>query len=136
MFVGGHSAGGHLTAVAMDDGRVAGGVAISGIYDLEPIRFNYLNEKLGLDPAEAARNSPILHLPSRAASLVVTVGLGELPELIRQSEEYAAAWTKRGLAGRYLPVAKHDHFSILEELARPDGAILEALKALGRSSST
>ena len=122
--------------MAMDDGRVAGGIAISGIYDLEPIRLNYLNEKLGLDPAEAARNSPILHLPSRAASLVVTVGLGELPELIRQSEEYAAAWKKRGLAGRYLPVAKHDHFSILEELARPDGAILEALKALGRSSST
>ena len=136
VFVGGHSAGGHLTAMAMNDARVAGGVAISGIYDLEPIRLNYLNEKLGLDPAEAARNSPILHLPSRAASLVVTVGLGELPELIRQSEEYAAAWTKRGLAGRYLPVAKHDHFSILEELARPDGAILEALKALGRSSST
>ena len=59
VFVGGHSAGGHLTAVAMDDGRVAGGVAISGIYDLEPIRLNYLNEKLGLDAAEATRNSPI-----------------------------------------------------------------------------
>ena len=131
VFVGGHSAGGHLTAVAMDDGRVAGGVAISGIYDLEPIRLNYLNEKLGLDPAEATRNSPILHLPSRAAPLVVTVGLGELPELIRQSEEYAAAWKRRGLSGRYLPLAGHDHFSILEELAQPGGAILEALKALG-----
>jgi arylformamidase len=132
VFVGGHSAGGHLTAAAMDDGRVAGGIAISGIYDLEPIRLNYLNEKLRLDPAETARNSPILHLPSRAAPLVITVGLGELPELIRQSEEYAAAWERRGLVGRYLPVAGHDHFSILEELARPEGAILEALKALGQ----
>jgi len=28
--------GRHLTAMAMDDGRVAGGIAISGIYDLEP----------------------------------------------------------------------------------------------------
>jgi arylformamidase len=28
-----------------------GGIATSGIYDLEPIRFNYLNEKLGLDMA-------------------------------------------------------------------------------------
>jgi acetyl esterase/lipase len=132
VFVGGHSAGGHLTAVAMDDGRVAGGVTISGIYNLEPIRLNYLNEKLGLDPAEATRNSPILHLPSRAAPLVVTVGLGELPELIRQSEEYAAGWKRRGLSGRYLPLAGHDHFSILEELAQPGGAILEALKALGQ----
>ena len=130
VFVAGHSAGGHLTAMAMNDGRVAGGVAISGIYDLEPIRLNYLNEKLGLDPAETDRNSPIRHLPAEAAPLVVTVGLGELPELVRQSEEYATAWQRHGLRGRYLPLATHDHFSILEELARPTGAILKALKEL------
>jgi acetyl esterase/lipase len=130
VFVSGHSAGGHLTAMAMDDPRVAGGVAISGIFDLEPIRLNYLNDKLRLDPAEAERNSPMRHLPSKAGPLVVTVGLGELPELIRQSEEYAAAWTKKGLRGRYLPVPKHDHFSILEELAQPKGAILAALKEM------
>lgn len=130
VFVSGHSAGGHLTAMAMADARVAGGLAISGLYDLEPIRLNYLNDKLRLDPAEAQRNSPLLHLPSRAAPLVVTVGLGELPELIRQSEEYAAAWQRQGLPGRYLPVATHDHFSILEELASPDGALLAALKTL------
>ncbi len=130
VFVSGHSAGGHLTAMAMDDPRVAGGIAISGIYDLEPIRLNYLNDKLGLDAPEALRNSPIRHLPPRAAPLVVTVGLGELPELVRQSEEYAAAWRARGLPGRYLPLAGHDHFSILEELARPGGAILTALTEL------
>jgi acetyl esterase/lipase len=133
VFVAGHSAGGHLTAMAMADARVAGGIAISGIYDLAPIRLNYLNEKLGLDAAEAARNSPILHLPSRSAPLVVAVGLGELPELIRQSEEYAAAWLARGLPGRYLPLAGHDHFSILEELARPGGRLLAALEELARS---
>ena len=130
VFVAGHSAGGHLTALAMDDARVAGGVAISGIYDLEPIRLNYLNDKLGLDAEEAERNSPIRHLPEQASPLVVTVGLGELPELIRQSEEYAAAWQRRGLDGRYVPLASHDHFSILEELAQPGGALLAALKEL------
>lgn len=130
VFVAGHSAGGHLTAMAMADPRVAGGVAISGLFDLEPIRLCYLNDKLRLDPAEAERNSPILHLPARAAPLVVTVGLDELPELIRQSAEYAEAWTNRGLPGRYLPLSGHEHFSILEELARPDGAILAALKGL------
>jgi hypothetical protein len=114
----------------MEDPRVAGGVAISGLFDLEPIRLCYLNDKLRLDPAEAARNSPLLHLPARAAPLVVTVGLGELPELIRQSADYVEAWTKRGLPGHYLPLANHEHFSILEELARPEGAILAALKEL------
>jgi arylformamidase len=130
IYVSGHSAGGHLTAMAMTEGRLAGGIAISGIYDLEPIRLNYLNEKLGLDPAETERNSPMRHLPATAVPLVVTVGLGELPELVRQSEEYAAAWQKRGLRGKYLPVPRHDHFSILEELAQPNGAILAALEEL------
>jgi hypothetical protein len=63
---------------------------------------------------------------------VVTVGLGELPELIRQSDEYAAAWLGNGLRGRYLPLPRHEHFSILEELAQPGGAILGALQELAR----
>jgi arylformamidase len=130
VFVAGHSAGGHLTAVVMDDQRLAGGLAISGIYELEPIRLNYLNDKLRLDDTEAERNSPIKQLPSRAAPLVVTVGLGELPELIRQSEDYWAAWQAQGLPGQYLPLEGHDHFSILEELAAPTGRLLAALKNL------
>jgi len=134
VFVAGHSAGGHLTAAAMSDARVAGGIAISGIYDLEPIRLNYLNDKLGLDKDEAVRNSPILHLPSRASPLVVAVGLGELPELIRQSEEYWAAWQQKGLPGQYLPLPGHDHFSILEELARPSGQLFTALQGLARTT--
>jgi arylformamidase len=133
LYVSGHSAGGHLTASAMTDARVAGGIAISGIYDLEPIRLNYLNDKLGLDEAEAVRNSPIRHLPASAAPLVVTVGLGELPELVRQSADFAKAWTAKGLPGSYLPLEVHDHFSILDELSNADGRLLAALKDLDRS---
>ena len=133
VFVSGHSAGGHLTAMAMTDPRVAGGLAISGIYDLEPIRLNYLNEKLCLDTAEAQRNSPLAHLPAHAAPLIVTVGLGELPELIRQSQEFATAWQKRGLPGQYLPLPGHDHFSILDELAQPEGKLVAALTTLARA---
>jgi acetyl esterase/lipase len=136
VFVAGHSAGGHLTAAAMSDPRVAGGLAVSGIYDLEPIRLNYLNDKLGLDKDEAMRNSPILHLPSRGSPLVVSVGLGELPELIRQSEDYWAAWQGKGLPGQYLPLPEHDHFSILEELARPSGRLFTALQGLAKTVAT
>src|SRR5216684_3498850 len=77
LYVSGWSAGGHLTAMAMDDRRVRGGLAISGIYDLEPIRRNYLNEKLGLDEAEARRNSP-LHRPPSGKPLILAYGTGEL----------------------------------------------------------
>jgi acetyl esterase/lipase len=130
LYVSGHSAGGHLTSIAMDNPRLAGGIAISGIFDLEPIRLNYLNDKLQLDVAEAERNSTIKHLPKQAGRLVVSVGAQELPELVRQSEAYATAWTASGLAGSYLPLAGHDHFSILEELAQPDGKLTQALLGL------
>ena len=130
VFIGGHSAGGHLTAMAMSDRRVAGGLSISGIFDLEPIRLNYLNEKLHLDVAESARNSPLQHIPAVARPLIVTVGSNELPELIRQSKDYSEAWQKAGHAGQYLPLAGHDHFSILEELASPSGLLLSELKRM------
>ena len=127
LYVSGHSAGGHLTATAMSLGAVKGGLAISGLYDLEPIRLNYLNVKLELDTEEARRNSPILHLPPRAEPLVIAYGTAELPELRRQSVEYAQAWGERGLPGHLLPVESADHFTILESLAKPDGALTRAL---------
>jgi arylformamidase len=127
LYVSGHSAGGHLTAMAMTDPGVKGGLPISGIFELEPIRLCYLNEKLRLDMAQTERHSPLHHLPAKAAPQIVAVGGAELPELVRQSKEYAAAWVAKGLPGRYLELAEHDHFSILEELAEPDGLLTEAL---------
>ena len=58
--VSGWSAGGHLTSMALSHPHVKAGMAISGIYDLEPIRHSYLNVKLGLDEAMSRRNSPQL----------------------------------------------------------------------------
>jgi acetyl esterase/lipase len=130
LYVAGHSAGGHLTAMTMPLPEVRGGIAISGIYDLEPIRLNYLNEKLGLDVADAERNSPVRHLPPAAGELVVAYGSRELPELCRQSIEYARAWTERGLPGHLLPVNSADHFTILDSLARAEGALTRALLTL------
>lgn len=130
LYVSGWSAGGHLTAMLTGDAAVQGSLAISGIYDLEPIRLNYLNDKLQLDPEEARRNSPLLHLPSRAGPLMVTVGGDELPELRHQSETYYAAWRDHGLAGEFVPLPGRHHYSALEELARPDGALAKALARL------
>ena len=58
--VSGWSAGGHLTSMALSNPHVRAGMAISGIYDLEPIRHSYLNEKLKLDEAMSRRNSPMM----------------------------------------------------------------------------
>jgi arylformamidase len=130
LYVGGHSAGGHLTAIAMGNPRVAGGLAISGLFDLEPIRLSYLNKALGMDVLEARRCSPIHNLPKKAGRLLVTAGGGELSELQRQSVEYYAAWRAAGLDGAFVPLPGHDHFSLLDELSSPAGILARALARL------
>ena len=124
LVVSGWSAGGHLTAMMMAHPNVRGGLAISGIFDLEPVRLCYLNEKLRLDEDEARRNSPLLQ-ESASKTLVLSYGTAELPELQRQSREYA-----QRAGHRLLPLAGHDHFSILEELAAPGGALTAAVRGL------
>jgi arylformamidase len=55
-----------------------------------------------------------------------------LPELCRQSIDYAQAWVERGLPGHLMPIDGADHFTILETLARPDGKLMQALLTLVR----
>ncbi|MBM3521760.1 MAG: alpha/beta hydrolase [Alphaproteobacteria bacterium] len=130
LFIGGHSAGGHLTAVALGNPRVAGGMSISGLFDLEPIRLSVLNKLLAMDVLEARRNSPIHGLPKAAGRLFVAVGGGELSELQRQSVEFHAAWRVAGLSSEFVPLPSHDHFSVIDEIALPTGILSKALVRL------
>jgi len=130
IFVGGWSAGGHLTAAVADHPALRGGLPISGIFDLEPIALNYLNEKLLLDAAEVAAMSPLRTLPKPNGPLHLSVGGAELPELQRQSRDYAEAAATRGQPVRLSVLAGHNHFSIMDELARPDGALVGLLREL------
>ncbi|HUB95406.1 MAG TPA: alpha/beta hydrolase [Stellaceae bacterium] len=130
IIVSGHSAGGHLTAMMITELGVIGAMPISGLFDLEPLRQSYINDKVGMDEDEARRNSPLLHIPSAAAPQAVAVGGNELPELRRQSAEYHAALAARGLSSRLLQLDGHDHFSVLEELASPAGQLTAAVRDL------
>lgn len=123
IFISGWSAGGHLAAMVLDEPAVKGGLAISGIYDLEPIRLSFLNDKLRLDEDEMRRNSPLFHLRQSSSPLILAHGSGELPELCRQSEAFAAARSRAAHPGRLVPLVGHNHFTILEELADPGGAL-------------
>lgn len=128
IFVGGWSAGGHLTAAVGDHPAVRGGLPISGIFDLEPIALNYLNEKLSLDASEIATLSPLRTMARPTGPLHLSVGGAELPELQRQSRDYAEAARARGLPVRLSVLPDRHHFSIMDEIARPDGALTRDLK--------
>src|ERR1700744_1124178 len=82
--VSGWSAGGHLTSMSLSHPIVRAGMAISGIYDLEPIRHSYLQDKLKADEATVRRNSPMMQEGGPLKPLSLVVGSGELPLLRKQ----------------------------------------------------
>jgi arylformamidase len=123
----GWSAGGHLTAMAMLNRHIKGGVAISGIYDLEPIRHSYLNVKLGLDEAMSKRNSPML-LTHDVKPMALTVGGAELPLLRQQTAGFASYRANHGLPVTYEEIPGANHFTIMDEMAKPAGRITTMIR--------
>jgi len=119
----GWSAGGHLTAMAMWHPKIKGGVAISGIYDLEPIRHSYLNVKLGLDEAMSQRNSPMMQANGVMKPLALVVGAAELPLLRRQTADFAIHRARYGLPVIYEEIPGANHFTIMDEMLSPKGRI-------------
>jgi arylformamidase len=139
IFVSGHSAGGHLVAMAMvTDWRafgglpadlVKGGAAVSGLYDLEPIRLCYLNDTLKLGPDEARRHSPVELVPNRPGPVLLAVGALEGPEYHRQTEDLARRWSARGGACTVLDMTGLDHFSIVAQLNERTSQLSRAIRA-------
>ena len=119
----GWSAGGHLTAMAMANVNIKGGIAISGIYDLEPIRHSYLNAKLGLDEAMSRRNSPMAQAGGPMKPLALVVGGAELPLLRKQTADFAGHRVRYGLPVAYEEIPGANHFTVMDELASPSGRI-------------
>lgn len=117
----GHSAGGHMAACMLSEGRAGAAVAISGVFDLAPLIPTTLNVALGLDAREAAALSPI-HWPVPNGStpggtvLDCIVGADESAEFIRQSRMMADLWGDQGVETRLETVEGANHFTVLEPL--------------------
>ncbi|HUC18791.1 MAG TPA: alpha/beta hydrolase [Acetobacteraceae bacterium] len=122
----GHSAGGHLAAWHRAHPAVSLVLGISGLYDLTPMRLSYLNDKLHLTPAEVAAYSPEAHIGPGARTLL-TVGGAELPELMRQTADYASSLRARHEQVEEISSPGCNHFTILDTMALPGGAALEAV---------
>jgi acetyl esterase/lipase len=126
----GWSAGGHLTAMALSHRHVKAGMAISGIYDLEPIRHSYLNVKLKLDEAMSRRNSPVMQAGGAMKPLSLVAGSAELPLLRKQTADFAGHRAKYGLPVTYEEIPGADHFTIMNELMSPTGRITTLIRQL------
>jgi arylformamidase len=131
VYATGHSAGGHLTAMLMATdfsarglpGKVHGGTAISGLFDLEPLIETSINAGLKLDTVRARALSP-LHLPAPGGTLHAFVGALEGEEYASQSRRIAEAWSG---SWRLIPGA--NHFTAIAPLTVPDSEMMKTIAA-------
>ena len=133
--VAGHSAGGHLAAMALatdwpDFGLpgdlIKGVCAISGVFDLEPIRLCYLNDVVQLDVEQARRNSPIL-LPPAHCPVTVTLGELETEAFHQQSHAYAEAVRRNGVPCERVVQPGLDHFSVIMAMTEAANPAVRAI---------
>lgn len=139
LVVGGHSAGGQLATMmgACDWDRyeadlpgdlVKGVLAVSGIYDLMPLRRTSMNAELRLDENAALVASPVTYYPSRSVPLIIAVGEQESSEFRRQCQLLGERWPH--CLREAIVVPGMNHFTIVEHLANRDSVLFAAATGL------
>jgi len=136
LYLVGHATGAHLAAMVVttnwpsrlgvDTCPIKGGMLVSGIYDLEPVRLSARNEYLALDQSTARRLSPIEHVREHPCPLVIGWGSDEEPEFYRQSRDFADAWRRGGGRCNAFELPRSNHLDMSLELGDPDGPLLKA----------
>jgi arylformamidase len=107
---------------------VASAAAISGLYELEPIRLCFLNKILSLTPEDVRRHSPATLPRVGRAPLLVAVGDREGDEYLRQSRALVSAWRAPGYEPRLEVLRDTDHFSIREALGDPESPMIRLIR--------
>lgn len=139
----GHSVGGTMAGamLAMDwspfgdvpDDLVRAAYSISGVFEVEPyVRTSY-NDAIRLTVEEARRLSPALWPAPKGRTLVAAVGGAESREFVRQSLDVVARWSPVGVKAECVVVPGANHFSIVDEILRPDSAMVERCVGLAQS---
>ena len=128
LVVCGHSAGAHLAVeLALTDWRARGDappdiaaiVALSGVYDLQPLLATPLNDKLRLTPESARAASPLGRVDAGRPPALFAVGGLETQAFQDQTRAMAEAWAAAGNRQQVEIVAAADHFSLLRAFADP-----------------
>ncbi len=141
--LGGHSAGGHLTAMclqtdwagdyALPADPLAGAVMVSGLFDLRPLRWSNMQPALQLDEGVIQRNSPLFHVRPCRTPALISWGADEPDEFRRQSDDFLAAWQAAGNRARRWPQEGRNHFDAIYGFEDPKSPLAQWIaQAAGR----
>ena len=136
IYVSGHSAGGHLTAMALahdwtKEGLaqdcIKGAVATSGVFDLDMVMKISVQEQVKLTPEAVKLNSPFLNPPKVKCPLVVAVGSAEPKGWQQMSEDYFNFCKQQGMSAEYLVVPGANHYTMSEKLLDENNPLTQAM---------
>lgn len=135
--IGGHSAGGHLTAMALQTDWAgdyglphdpfAAALLFSGLYDIAPLRYSYLQPMIQLDDGIVRRNSPAFMVRPCKTPAWVTWGGDESAEFARQSTLYHQAWQAAGNTSELRAISGANHFTVIQGLEHADSEVSQWL---------
>jgi arylformamidase len=138
--LGGHSAGAHLTAMCLqtpwtDDyglptDPLAAALLISGIYDIAPLRYSYLQAMIQLDDGIIGRNSPLFSVRPCKTPVSIHWGAQETPEFARQSTSFHQAWLAMGNTGTLSELAGADHYRAIHGLEDSSSVLSQYLSRI------
>lgn len=127
--VAGSSAGAHLAAMLMltdwvalelPEQIIAGAVLVSGVYDLSAVARSYVNEPLGLTPADNQMLSPRRQVPRHTCPVRLVFSANEPEEFKRESRCYAELLRHHGQRATVREIAGRHHFDVILDLSDPD----------------
>jgi len=135
----GHSAGAHLTAMALTTrwrefgadlpaDLIKTAIPISGLYLLEPLLPTTISAALQLCDDETAALSPALLKAAHPAPLLAIVGGAESAEFFRQAERLVEAWTSAEMLIDQYTEPDADHFDVVARLESADSEIFTRIR--------
>ncbi|AYD66542.1 alpha/beta hydrolase [Achromobacter sp. B7] len=133
--LGGHSAGGHLTAMCLQTDweheyglprdPLAGAVMVSGVFEIEPFRWSSIQPMLQIDDGVIRRNSPQHRVRACATPVLISWGSDEPSEFARQSQDFARVWTQAGNQAQTLMQDGRNHFDAIYGFEDPNHPLTE-----------
>ena len=131
IYITGHSSGAHLSGCTLvtdwqknfdlPANIIKGGLLISGMYDLKPVRLSKRSEYVMFTDEIEQTLSSQRHLDKLNAPIIVAYGTQETPEFQRQSREFAAAVKAAGKPVELIVGEGFNHFEMQETLGNPYG---------------
>ena len=136
--ISGHSAGAHLAALMISDGRAAPPprhvLLLSGLYELAPLQHSFLQTLISLTDEEVAEFSPARLTFKRAVNVSVAHGEKETLPFQEQAAQFSNVLEAQGVEAKLTKARGADHMTGVRDLGTADTQLAKLLAACIKNS--